>query len=97
MLSYFPSTHNFNKDFILFFRRQSSSFNSVEEVTVYIMREYLTMSRGIYLNGVNVVGDDHKLGLLLLDKSGHGVDSVTDDSGTLRGRVLLASGPERTE
>merc|ERR1719290_741441 len=45
------------------------------------------------LNGVNIVGDDHKLGLLLLDKSGHGVDSVADDSGTLSGSVLLASGP----
>ena len=97
MLSNFPSTHNFNKDFILFFRRQSSSFNSVEEVTVYIMREYLTIGRGINLNGVNIVGDDHKLGLLLLDKSGHGVDSVADDSGTLGGGVLLTSGPERTK
>ena len=97
MLPNFPSTHDFNKDFILFFRRQSSSFNSVEEVTVYIMREYLTMSRGINLNGVNIVGDDHKLGLLLLDKSGHGVDSVTDDSSTLGGGVLLTSGPEKTE
>ena len=51
----------------------------------------------MYLNGVNIVGDDHKLGLLLLDKSGHGVDSMTDDSGALGGGVLLASGPERTE
>ena len=97
MLSNVPSTHDFNKDFILFFRRQSSSFNSVEEVTVYIMREYLTIIRSINLNGVNIVGDDHKLGLLLLDKSGHGVDSVADDSGALRGGVLLASRPEQTE
>merc|ERR1719273_1567354 len=42
---------------------------------------------------VNIVGDDHKLGLLLLDKSGHGVDSMADDSDTLGGGVLLASGP----
>ena len=82
---------------MFFLRRQSSSFNSVEEVTVYIMREYLTISRGVNLNGVNIVGDDHKLGLLLLDKSGHGVDSVADDSGTLGGGVLLASSSERTE
>ena len=58
---------------------------------------YNRLSRSIYLNGVNIVGDDHKLGLLLLDKSGHGVDSVADDSGTLGGGVLLASGPEKTE
>ena len=51
----------------------------------------------LYLNGVNIVGDDHKLSLLLLDKSGHGVHSMADDSGTLGGGVLLASGPERTE
>ena len=96
MLSNFPTTNDINKDFSVFFRRQSSSFNSVEEVTVYIMREYLTIGRGINLNGVNIVGDDHKLCLLLLDKSGHGVDSVADDSGALRGGVLLASGPKPT-
>ena len=97
MLSNFPTTNDINKDFSVFFRRQSSSFNSVEEVTVYIMREYSTISRSINLNGVNIVGDDHKLSLLLLNKSGHGVDSVADDSGTLGGGVLLASGPEQTE
>ena len=61
------------------------------------MREYLTIGRGINLNGVNIVGDDHQLGLLLLDKSGHSVDSMANDSGALGGGVLLASGPERTE
>ena len=47
MLSNFPTTNDINKDFSVFFRRQSSSFNSVEEVTVYIMRKYLTISGSI--------------------------------------------------
>ena len=61
------------------------------------MRILYNKQRSVYLNGVNIVGDDHKLGLLLLDESGHSVNSMADDSGALGGGVLLASGPERTE
>merc|ERR1719383_246610 len=44
------------------------------------------------LNGVDIVGDDDELGLLLLDKSGDGVDALPDHGGALGGGVLLASG-----
>ena len=46
----------------------------------------------IYLNGVHVIGDDHELGLLLLDEGGDGVDSVSHDGSPLAGSVLLALG-----
>ena len=46
-----------------------------------------------HLNGVDVVGDHHKLSLLLLDQGGHSVDTMANHSSTLGGCVLLASSP----
>ena len=48
---------------------------------------------GAHLDRVNVVGDDDKLRLLLLDEGGDGVDAVPDHGGPLGGRVLLALSP----
>merc|ERR1719430_894839 len=46
------------------------------------------------LNGIDVVGDHHKLSLLLLNQGGHGVDTMANDSSTLGGCVLLTSSPD---
>ena len=46
-----------------------------------------------HLNGVDVVGDHHKLSLLLLDQGGHSVDTMANHSSTLGGCILLASSP----
>ena len=46
----------------------------------------------IYLDGVDVVGDDDELRGLLLDEGGDGVDAVPDDSRLLGGGVALAGG-----
>ena len=45
-----------------------------------------------YLNGVHIVGNDHELGLLLLDESGDSVDSVSHDGSPLARSVLLTLG-----
>lgn len=46
----------------------------------------------LYLNWVHIVGNDHELGLLLLDESGDSVDSVSHDGSPLARSVLLALG-----
>ena len=46
-----------------------------------------------HLNGVDVVGDHHKLSLLLLDQGGYSVDTMANHGSTLGGCVLLTSGP----
>ena len=46
-----------------------------------------------HLNGVDIVSDDHKLGLLLLHESGDGVDAMSDHGSSLAGGVLLPLGP----
>jgi len=42
------------------------------------------------LDGIHIVGDHHQLGLLLLDQSGHGVESLSDDGRSLAGSVVFA-------
>ena len=41
------------------------------------------------LNGVNVVGNNDELGLLLLDEGGDSVDAVAHNGGPLGGGVSL--------
>ena len=41
------------------------------------------------LDGINVVGDDDELSLLLLDEGGHSVDALADHGGALGRGVLL--------
>ena len=43
-----------------------------------------------YLNGVNIVGNDNKLGFLLLNQGGDCVGSVTESKGALGWGVFLA-------
>ena len=45
---------------------------------------------GIYLDGIDVVGDADQLGLLFLNEGGHRVDAVADDGRALGGGVTLA-------
>ena len=45
-----------------------------------------------HLDGIDIVGDDHQTGFLLLHECGDGVDAVPDDGGALGGLVLLAGG-----
>merc|ERR1719427_223990 len=45
------------------------------------------------LNGVNIIGDHHKLSFLLLNQGGHSVDTMADNCSALSGCVLLASSP----
>ena len=43
-----------------------------------------------YLNGVNIIGDDDQLGLLLLNQGSDSVHTVADGESPLGGGVLLA-------
>merc|ERR1719427_809991 len=45
------------------------------------------------LNGVNIIGDHHKLSFLLLNQGGHSVDTMADNGSALSGCILLASSP----
>merc|ERR1719342_407936 len=45
------------------------------------------------LNGINIIGDHHKLGLLLLNQGGHSVNTMADDGSALGGCILLTSSP----
>ena len=45
-----------------------------------------------YLNGVNIVGNDNKLGFLLLNQGGDCVGSVAESKGALGWGVFLACG-----
>jgi hypothetical protein len=38
-----------------------------------------------YLDGVNIMGEDHQLGALGLDEGGHGVNAIDDGEGALDG------------
>ena len=51
------------------------------------------LGRSAHLNGVDIVSDDHQLGLLLLHEGGDGVDAVSDHGSSLAGSVLLPLGP----
>ena len=46
----------------------------------------------MYLDGIDIVGDDHKLCLLLFHQGGDSVDSMPQDRGPLGGLVLLTLG-----
>ena len=46
-----------------------------------------------HLNGVDIVSDDHQLGLLLLHESGDGVDAVSHYGSSLGGSVFLPLSP----
>ena len=46
----------------------------------------------IYLNGIDVIGDNNQLGFFLLNQGGDSVDTVVDDSLLLGRSVLLAGG-----
>ena len=45
---------------------------------------------GVYLDGIDVVGDADELSLLLLNERGHRVDAVADDGRALGGGITLA-------
>ncbi len=60
--------------------------------SVHHTQNWCLKSNFFYLNGVNIVGNDDKLRLLLLDEGGDCVDTVTDGRRPLGGRILLAGG-----